>query len=210
MTSWEIYLNTLVCGVVIMAKDEMLTELDNYLSAGIHIGTKFKTGFMKKYVYKTRPDGLAVLNIQKVDERLGVAAKFLSEFDPDTILVVCRRETGVNAAKKFAEVIGAKPIAGRYLPGSMTNPEYGNDFVEPKLLFVADPWPDKGSITDSLKIGIPVVAMCDTNNVTVNVDLVIPCNNKGKKSIALVYWVLAKEIMKIKKKKFNLKPEDFE
>jgi small subunit ribosomal protein S2 len=193
-----------------MAKEEMLTELDSYLSAGIHIGTKFKTGFMKKYVYKTRPDGLAVLNIQKVDERLGSAAKFMSEFEPESILVVCRRETGIASAKKFAEVLGTHVITGRYLPGAMTNPEYGDRFIQPKLLFVADPWPDKIAINDALKIGIPVVAMCDTNNVTTNVDLVIPCNNKGKKSIAMVYWVLAKEIMKAKKRKFDLKAEDFE
>lgn len=193
-----------------MAKEAMLTELDKYLGAGIHIGTKFKTGFMKKYIYKTRPDGLAVLNIQKIDERLGIAAKFLLEFEPESILVVCKRDTGVSAVKKFGEVTGATVISGRYLPGTMTNPQYGDKFIEPKVLVVTDPWPDKAAVQDSMKMRIPVIGLCDTNNVTTNIDLVIPCNNKGKKSIALVYWVLAKEILKRKKKKFDLKPEDFE
>jgi small subunit ribosomal protein S2 len=171
-----------------------LTELDNYLKVGLHIGTKFKSKYMEPFIYKTRPDGLAVLNVKKIDERIEIAAKFLSKFDPKDILVVCRRENGWHGVKLFKKLTGIPVIAGRYRPGLMTNPQL-EDFTEAKVIIVADPWPDKNAVKDAIAVGVPIIACCDTNNETNNVDLVIPCNNKGKRSLGLLFYLLAKEYL---------------
>lgn len=193
-----------------MADEQMLTELDNYLSVGIHIGAKFRTGFMKKYIYKIRPDGLAVLNVQKIDERLGLVAGMLARYEPNDILVVCRRESGYVGAAKFGEATGIKAIVGRYLPGTLTNPKYKEGFIEPKVLLVCDPWADKQALNDAMKVNIPVVALCDTNNIIKNVDIVMPCNNKGKRSLSLVFWVLAQEYLKRRGNAKKLELKEFE
>jgi len=171
--------------------DELLVPNDEYLKSGIHIGTKFRTKHMENFIYKTRPDGLSVLNIQQIDQRIRLAGNMLSEFAPENILLVSRRENGWKAVKKFAEITGCKYFAGRYPPGVLTNPSLKN-FIEAKLILVVDAWPDKNAVEDALKIGIPVIALCDTNNQANNIDLVVPCNNKGKKSLGLFFMLLAK------------------
>jgi small subunit ribosomal protein S2 len=176
---------------------DLLVPNEEYLKSGIHIGTKFKTKYMKEFIYKTRPDGLSVLNIEEIDQRIRQAAKFLSNYDPSDILVVSRRENGWPGVKKMEELMGVKTFAGRYPPGVMTNPNLKN-FVEAKILLITDPWPDRNAINDALKIGIPVIAMCDTNNAANNIDFVIPCNNKGKKSLGILFYLLTKELMELK------------
>jgi small subunit ribosomal protein S2 len=176
---------------------ELLVPNEEYLKSGIHIGTKFKTKYMKEFIYKTRPDGLSVLNIESIDARIRVAISFLSTYEPKDVLIVSRRENGWKGVKKLAELLGCKFFAGRYPPGVLTNSQLV-DFVEAKVIFVTDPWPDRNAINDALKVGIPVVALCDTNNQANNIDLVVPCNNKGKKSLGLLFWLLAKGIMENK------------
>lgn len=176
---------------------ELLVPNDEYLKSGIHIGTKFKTKYMKEFIYKTRPDGLSVLNIEEIDKRIRLAISFLSQYQPNDILIVSRRENGWRGVKKMAELLGIKFFAGRYPPGVLTNPQL-KDFVEAKLLVVADPWPDRNAINDALKVGLPVLAFCDTNNVANNIDFVLPCNNKGKKSLGLIFYLLTKGIMEAK------------
>ncbi len=177
------------------AKDEFLVPNEEYLKAGIHIGTKFKTKYMEKFIYKTRPDGLSVLNIQKIDERIRQLVNLLSYYKPGEILLVSRRENGWKPISKFAKLTGCKFFAGRYPPGLMTNPNLST-FIEAKLLFVVDSWPDRNAVKDALKVGIPVVALCDSNNQTNGIDFVVPCNNKGKKSLGLIFYLMAREYMK--------------
>ena len=178
-------------------QENLLLDSNDYLKSGIHIGTKFRTKYMADFIYKTRPDGLSVLNLKKIDERIRVAVNFLSQYEPNDILVVSRRENGWKALKKLTELTGINVIIGRYPPGILTNSNL-ETFTQPKILVVSDPWTDKNAVEDAIKIGIPVVALCDTNNQSNKVDLLVPCNNKGKKSIGLFYFLLAREYMRSK------------
>ena len=180
-----------------MSEKELLVAQDAYLKSGIHIGTKFKTKYMAPFIYKTRPDGLSVLNLQKIDERIGIAANFLSQFEPEKILLASRRENGWKAIKAFAKVTGCKAFAGRYPPGILTNTNL-ETFTEVNVIIVTDPWPDRNAVKDALRLGIPVIALCDTNNQSNCIDFVLPCNNKGKKSLGLIFYVLAREFLKKK------------
>ena len=196
-----------------MTEEQFLVPLDDYLKAGLHIGTKFRTKYMAKFIYKVRPDGLSVFNVEQINERLKLAGQMLSAYEPKDIIIVCRRENGWKAVNKFSEITGIKSFIGRYPPGILTNANL-EDFVEAKVILVTDPWPDKNAITDAAKLGIPVIALCDTNNDSRNIDLVVPCNNKGKKSLAIIFYVLAKEYMKNRKliksdKDFKAKIDDF-
>ena len=175
--------------------EELLIAQEDYLKSGIHIGTKFKTKYMANFIYKTRPDGLSVLNLQKIDERIQIAANMLAKYKPEEILITSRRENSWKPVKAFGRATGVKFFAGRYPPGVMTNPELKN-FIEAKALLVTDSWPDRNAINDANKIGIPVIALCDTNNQSNYIDLVVPCNNKGKKSLGLFFWLLAREYLR--------------
>ena len=193
---------------------ELLITLDKYLAAGLHIGTQQKTKDMERYIYRVRSDGLYVLDVRKTNDRITAAAKFLSKFDPDDILVVSTRQYGQAPVKKFGEVTGARTIPGRFIPGTLTNPSYAK-FIEPKVILVTDPRSDSQAIIEARQIGVPVVALCDTENLLGNVDIVIPVNNKGRKAIALVYWLLARQMMREKgmlneDQELDIEPTDFE
>ena len=190
----------------IKMSENLLVPTDEYLKSGIHIGTKFKTKYMEKFIYKTRPDGLTVLNIQQIDERIRIAADMLSQYAPEDVVIVSRRENGWKAVKMFGKITGVKTFAGRYTPGLMTNPQLKN-FLEAKIVLVVDAWPDKNAVIDANKVGIPVIALCDTNNTANYIDLVIPCNNKGKKSLGLLFMIIAQRYMLARH--IIKKPEDF-
>jgi small subunit ribosomal protein S2 len=178
-----------------MAEEQFLVPTKIYLKSGIHIGTKFQTRYMEQFIYKTRPDGLCVLNLQKIDERIKLAANMLSHYEPEDIVVVSRRENGWDAVRLFGKFTGTRVFAGRYPPGILTNPQL-EIFTEARIIVVTDAWPDRNAINDALKVGIPVIGLCDTNNQANGIDLVVPCNNKGKKSLGLLFYILTREYMK--------------
>lgn len=186
----------------------------DFLTYGVHIGTQKRRKDMEEFVYKIRPDGLSVMNVQKVEERLQMAAKFLAKYPREKVLVIAARDYAQSVVKKFAEVTGMKAHAGRFMPGSLTNPS-SPDFIEPELVMVADPLVDKQAVVEANQLGLPVVAFCDTNNTRENVDLLIPGNNKGKKSLAMLYWALATYLLRergdIQKKdgELSVSAEDF-
>jgi small subunit ribosomal protein S2 len=177
--------------------EELLVPQDVYLKSGIHIGTKFRTKYMAPFIYKIRPDGLSIMNLEEIDRRLKIASKFLAQYNSEDIIVACRRENGWKAVNLFGKATGIRTFIGRYPPGTLTNPNL-KTYTEAKLIFVVDPWPDKNIVDDAARVGIPVIALCDTNNQSNNVDFVVPCNNKGKKSLGLIFWILAREYLKSK------------
>lgn len=193
---------------------EPLVSEDVYLTSGVHIGTQQKTADMKPFIYRVRNDGLYVLDVSKTDKAIKSAAKMLAKYDPPKILVVAARQYGQKPAKELATLMGAMAIVGRFMPGTLTNPNTPN-FLEPEILLVTDPLGDTQALREAVNIGIPVIALCDTNNELKYVDLCIPTNNKGRRSLALVYWLLAREALKAKgavksNEEFTKTIEDFE
>ncbi|VUT24677.1 MAG: 30S ribosomal protein S2 [Candidatus Methanolliviera sp. GoM_asphalt] len=189
---------------------KMLISNDSYLSAGIHIGTQQKTEQMLRYIYKVRSDGLYLIDIQKTDEKIRDAAKFLARYESSKILLVSTRQYGQKPIVMFAKSTGAKAIPGRFVPGTLTNPDL-SCYQEPDVLIATDPYADQNAVREANIIGIPVVALCDTNNVLSNVDLAIPTNNKGKGSLAFVYCLLARRLLRERgTETFDYTVSDFE
>lgn len=174
---------------------ELLVPIDQYLSSGVHIGTYICNKSMKEFVYRIRPDGLYVLDVRKIDDRLRIAAKMLSRYSPEKILAVSVRQYGHTPIKKFAQYVKAKSVAGRIIPGILTNPRL-EWYIEPEVVLVTDPRADQQIINEASRVGIPIVAFADTDNRIDNLDLVVPANNKGRKSLALLYWILARQVLR--------------
>ncbi len=187
--------------------EERLVTEETYMTAGAHIGTRQKTADMKGFIYKVRNDGLYIIDVNKTDERVKDAAKFIAKYDPRQILAVSVRQYGQKPIKKLSEFTNISVLPGRFRPGTLTNPN-AKGFIEPELLIVTDPLADVQALHEARNIGIPVVALCDTNNETKDVDMIIPTNNKGRRALALVYWLLAREIL-IEKGKIS-SVEDFQ
>jgi small subunit ribosomal protein S2 len=194
--------------------EELLLPRDTLLSAGIHIGTRMKTKEMEQFIYRVRSDGLFVLDVKKTDDRIRVTAKFLARFEPAKIAAAAARLYAQEPVTKFCEVTKATPVIGRFIPGLLSNPIYPNR-IEPEVLIVSDPRADSQAVKEASSAGIPVVALCSTDNEFSGVDLVIPTNNKGRRALAVVYWLLARQILREKgelapDKDLPLTIEDFE
>ncbi len=189
-------------------KAETLIPLEDYIKCAVHLGTKVITPHMKKFVYKRRADGLAVINTAVIDEKIREAIEFLKKYNPEEIYLVCKREAGWQGAKKFEQITGIKTFTKKYPPGITTNLEL-DDFFEKELTIICDPWIDKNALNDTAKLKKPVLSLCDTNNYTTNVTQIIPCNNKAKKSVGCILYILAREYTKAKKIPFDADIEDF-
>lgn len=195
-------------------ENEMLIGQAEYLEVGVHIGTKVKTPGMKRFIYKVREDGLYLLDLATIDKRIKLAAKMLARYEPKEIVLTASRIYAITAATKFAEITGAKILTGRVMPGILTNPNR-EDYMEPELMLISDNRNEKQALKEANKTNIPVIALCDTDNWIKFVDLIIPCNNKGRRSLSLIYFLLAREFMKEKgliksNEEFNYKISDFE
>lgn len=176
----------------------ILTPLEDYIKTASYLGTKVITPSMRKYVYRRRLDGLAILNTLLVDRKLSEGIEFINQFKPDEWTLVCKREAGWRAAKMFAELTGVRLFTKKYPAGILTNTELDN-FIETKMILICDPWLDKNALADAKKVRIPVVGICDTNNHTADIDVVMIGNNKSNKSLGLFFWLMAKEYMKAHK-----------
>jgi small subunit ribosomal protein S2 len=177
-----------------LEKSGMPVKQETFLEAGVHIGTKIRTSDMRDFIFKRRDDGLYILDLRISSERLLTAAKLMAKYSPEDVAVVASRVYSSNPAKKFADLTGIRLIRGRFVPGTMTNMTC-KGFLEPKLLFVCDPKGEREALVEGARNGVTVIALCDTDNETKFIDLVIPINNKGKRSLALVFYILAREVM---------------
>lgn len=194
--------------------DDLLLPLEELLAAGLHIGTRIKTQSMEEYIYRVRPDGLFILNVGKTNERISLAAKFISRFEPSEIIVISSRLYGRTPVQKFCQVTRSIPVVGRFLPGLISNPLQPKH-IEPQLVIVTDPRADKQAMEEASLVGIPVLALCDTDNIFSYVDLAIPANNKGRRALAMTYWLLARQVLRERKEipidsTIQLSIDDFE
>ncbi len=192
-------------------KEDLLISRELYIKSGIHVGSKRKNKKMAKFIYRIRPDGVAIMDIEKIDKRIRLAAQLLAKMN--NVLVVGRKPAAKKAVKKFAETVGFKYIIERFMPGTLTNPKY-EKYMEPDIVLITDPVIDEQAMEEAIKSNIPIIAICDTHTNPDYVDLIIPANNRSRKSLAVVYWLLAREILllkgKIKKSsEFKLTPVDF-
>ena len=195
-------------------EEQLLANQNDYLESGVHIATKVKSPGMKQFIYKVREDGLYLLDLKTIDTRIRTAAEMISRYDPKEIVVTASRIYAIVAAEKFSEAISARFIKGRVTPGIFTNP-YREDFSEPKLIVISDSRNEKQAVKEASKVNMPIIALCDTDNSTKFIDLVMPVNNRGRKSLAFVYYLLAREVLMkrgaIKSyEEFQFKLEDFE
>lgn len=195
-------------------KSSFLIPQEKYLETGIHIGTRFKTVDMKRFIFKMRDDGLFILDLREIDQRIREAAKIMGKYKPGDVLVVASRMYSGNAAEKFSRLTGVELLRGRFIPGTMTNVNLPG-FTEPKLILVCDPKGEWEAIREAAMTGVPVVALCDTDNNTTFVDWVVPANNKGRRSLAIVFYLLARELMMKQGKiasydEFEYRPDHFE
>ena len=179
-------------------KKDMLVPLEDYLKSSIYLGTRVITPDMRKYVYRRRADGLAVFNTTLLDEKLKESAEYLAKFEPKDIIVVCKREAGWKAATKFAETLGIRAFCKKYPAGILTNTNLST-FQEAELVMVCDPWIDKNALADANRIKIPVMSVCDTNNYTAGITQILPGNNKTAKSLGIIFFLLTKLYIEIKK-----------
>jgi small subunit ribosomal protein S2 len=175
--------------------DEFLLPRDTLLSAGVHIGTRMKTRDMEPFIYRVRPDGLFVLDVKKTDERIRIASKFLARFEKSKVAIAATRLYAHEPVKKYCELTGATSVIGRFIPGLLTNPQYSHR-VDPEIILVCDPRADSQAINEASKMGIPIVALCSTDNEFTGVDFVIPTNNKGRRALAVVFWLLARQVLR--------------
>lgn len=164
------------------------------LSTGIRVGTTVKTTFMQPFITKASPEGLYMIDLDKTLTRIKTAAKFANRIDAEKILVCSGREYATTPIERFCEMTGTRKMLGRFMPGTLTNPSLPY-YTEPRLVIISDPQVDSQAIIEATNAGIPVIGISNTDNITSMIDVVIPANNRGRKSLATVFWLLAREIL---------------
>ena len=164
------------------------------LTTGIRVGTQVKTKFMKPFITKASPEGLYMLDLDITLEKIQTAARFINRLGADKLIVCSGRQYAETPIEKFCEILESKKLLGRFMPGTLTNPTLPY-YIEPKLVLISDPQIDEQAITEATNAGIPVIGIANTDNITSKLDVIIPANNRGRKALATVYWLLVRQIL---------------
>ena len=164
------------------------------LATGIRVGTQVKTKFMKPFITKASPEGLYMLDLDITLEKIKAAAKFINRVGTDKLIVCSGRQYAETPIEKFCEMLDSKKLVGRFMPGTLTNPSLPY-YIEPKLVLISDPQVDGQAVTEATNAGIPVIGIANTDNITSKLDVIIPANNRGRKALATVYWLLVRQIL---------------
>jgi small subunit ribosomal protein S2 len=183
--------------VKVKKRTDMLVPLEEYVKSGIYLGTKVVTPEMRPFVYRRRADGLAIFNTDLIDEKLKEGLEYLSKFEAKDIILVCKRQAGWKAARKFSELTGIRTFTKKYPAGILTNITLP-DFFENELTIIIDSWLDKNALHDTLRVKKKILMVSDTNNVSKGADKIIIGNNKSTKSLGVIFYVLAKGYCKEK------------
>ena len=163
-------------------------------TTGIKVGTPVKTKFMKSFITKANPEGLYTLDLDITLKRIKTAAQFINRIGTKNVIACSARQYAKTPNEKFCEILGSKGLLGRFMPGTLTNPSLPY-YIEPKLVLISDPQIDEQAITEATNAGIPVIGIANTDNITSDLDVIIPANNRGRKALAAVYWELARQTL---------------
>ena len=180
--------------IVMSEQTEAIDIKKKVISTGIRVGTQVKTKFMKQFIEKASPEGLYMLNIDMTLDKINTSAKFINRIGAENIIVCSGRQYAGIPIEKFCEMTGAKQLLGRFMPGTLTNPSLPY-YVEPKLILISDPEVDVQALIEATNAGIPIIGIANTDNVTSKLDVIIPANNRGRKSLATIYWLLVRQIL---------------
>lgn len=184
--------------IKIKKKADMIIPLEEYVKSGIYLGTKVVTPAMRPFVYRRRADGLAIFNTDLIDEKLKESIEYLSKFNPEDVILICKRQAGWKAAEKFSELTGIRVFTKKYPAGILTNTNL-EDFFETELTIITDSWLDKNALRDTINVHKKVLMICDTNNFAKGADQIIIGNNKSPKSLGIIFYLLARGYCKARK-----------
>ena len=162
--------------------------------SGLRVGTNVKTKFMKSFITKTTDEGLYMLDGDMTLEKIMTSAKFINRVGAENIIVCSGRQYAGIPIEKFCEMTGAKHHLGRFMPGTLTNPSLPY-YIEPKIVFISDPEVDEQALIEATNAGIPVIGLSNTENITSKLDIIIPANNRGRRALATMYWLLVRQIL---------------